>query len=68
MTLNHYTVGYKNKTTFVWCTVWQYHFVWGGGRITIALQAHGDPSATPKSVILPLRSPDSGCFALIYIC
>ncbi len=25
----------------------------------------GDPSATPSSVILPHRSPDSGCFALI---
>ncbi len=24
----------------------------------------GDPSATPNSVILPHRSPDSGCFAL----
>ncbi len=24
----------------------------------------GDPSATPNSVILPHRSPDSGCLAL----
>ncbi len=28
---------YKNKTTFVWCTVWQYHFVWGGGRCPFPL-------------------------------
>ncbi len=25
----------------------------------------GDPSTTPNSVILPHRSPDSGCFALL---
>ncbi len=27
----------------------------------------GDPSATPCSMILPHRSPDSGCFALLYL-
>ncbi len=43
------------KQTFVWCTIWQYHFVWGGGR----------SSATPNSVILPDRSSDTGCFALM---
>ncbi len=26
----------------------------------------GDPSATPNSVILPHRSPDSGCFSLVH--
>ncbi len=27
----------------------------------------GDPYTTPNSVILPHRSPDSGCFALILL-
>ncbi len=33
--------------------------------ISLSFAGSGDPSATPNSVILPHRSPDSGCFALI---
>ncbi len=25
------TYAYYIKTTWVWCAVWQYHWVWGGG-------------------------------------
>ncbi len=36
---------------------------WQKGHLNPA--GSGDPSTTPNSVILPHRSPDSGCFALI---
>ncbi len=36
--------------------------------ISLRLGWWKDPSATPNSVILPHRSPDSGCFALCNTC
>ncbi len=29
--MGHTCLSYSNKTTRVWCVVWQYHWGWGGG-------------------------------------
>ncbi len=55
---------HKHKTTFVWCAVWQYHFVWGGGRSPSPYGLRWS-SATPNSVILSPSTPDTGSFVII---
>ncbi len=59
---------FKNKTTFVWRSAWQYHPVWGGG-------GSPKPYGLQELRILPPlqtkwyyhRLPDSGSFVIIII-
>ncbi len=54
-----------NKTSFVWCTVWKYHFVWGGGRSSSSCWLRCS-SATPNSVILPHTHHETQVVLLYY--
>ncbi len=56
-------VRYKNKTTFVWCTVCGDHFICGGGRSPSPCGLRWS-SATTNSVISSYSSPDCGFFVI----
>ncbi len=51
---------YYNKTTRVWCAVWQYHWVWVAEPV-----GRRWSSATPNKVIFPHSTPDEGCFVFM---
>ncbi len=53
-----------NKTTRVWCAVWQYHWVWDGGGSNKPQKRRGS-SATTNKVILSHSTPYEDCFVFM---
>ncbi len=65
MNLKHSKVGYKNKTTYIWHAVWQYHLF----RV-MADHLHpaglGDPPLPQTQVILIQSTPASGRVVILF--
>ncbi len=56
----------QNSLSLVICVVISLSLGWR--RDHLSQQGKGDPSATPKKVILPYSTPDKGCFVFISYC